>query len=339
MMRLQVYTDASVFSGLRSEWHGLLTDSASDTLFLTWEWQSTWWEQLGEGDLFVLAAWEGNRLVGIAPFYRTGESGERTLSLVGCVDVSDYLDMIVRRGHEKEVYDLFLAALADHAAEWDVLCLCNIPAASPTLTHFTTGAGARGWLAEDTYEDVCPVISLPATWDDYLATLNKHQRHEVRRKLRKISEEAQFSYRIFMSGPDLAGAVDHFFALHRLSHTDKARFMDERMEGFFRAMTATLGEAGWTELSLLTIDDMPAAAMLNFRYGDRLLVYNSGYDPAYRPNLSSGIVLLSLCIQGAVGRGLRYFDFLQGDEEYKYRFGAQETQVRRLTVTRNEDRR
>jgi CelD/BcsL family acetyltransferase involved in cellulose biosynthesis len=106
------------------------------------------------------------------------------------------------------------------------------------------------------------------------------------------------------------------------------------MERFFRAMTQTLGEAGWTELSLLTIDDIPAAAMLNFRYGDRLLVYNSGYDPQYRSNLSSGIVLLSLCIQDAAKRGLRYFDFLQGNEEYKYRFGAQDTQVRRLTVRR-----
>jgi CelD/BcsL family acetyltransferase involved in cellulose biosynthesis len=334
-MRLQVYTDAPVFSALRSEWNDLLADSASDTLFLTWEWQSTWWEQLGEGDLLVLVARdEGDRLLGIAPFYRTGEPGERTLSLVGCVDVSDYLDIIVRRGHEAAVYDLFLAALADYAAEWDLLSLCNIPASSPTLTHFAASARARGWLAEDTYEDVCPVISLPGTWDDYLATLNKHQRHEVRRKLRKLGEEAQSTYRSFTDGPDLAAAVDDFFALHRLSHTDKARFMDERMQRFFRAMTETLGEAGWTELCLLAIDDTPAAAMLNFRYGDRLLVYNSGYDPQYRPNLSSGIVLLSLCIQDAIHRGLRYFDFLQGNEEYKYRFGAQDTQVRRLTVTR-----
>jgi CelD/BcsL family acetyltransferase involved in cellulose biosynthesis len=122
-----------------------------------------------------------------------------------------------------------------------------------------------------------------------------------------------------------------------LSHTDKAQFMDERMQDFFQAITRVLGEVGWVELSLLTIDDTPAAAMYNFHYGDRLFIYNSGYDPAYRPNLSSGIVLLSLCIQDAIQRGLRHFDFLQGNEEYKYRFGAVDTQVRRLTVTRKKD--
>jgi len=72
--------------------------------------------------------------------------------------------------------------------------------------------------------------------------------------------------------------------------------------------------------------------MYNFRYRDGLLVYNSGYDPGLRPNLSSGIVLLSQCIRDAIERGLGVFDFLQGDEEYKYRFGATDVELRRLTV-------
>ena len=335
MMHVQVFSDASVFDRLRPEWNALLADSAADTLFLTWEWQSTWWRQLGEGDLLVLAVRDGGgRLAGIAPFYATGEPGRRSLSLVGCEDVSDYLDIIARQGQEGAVLAAVLDTLAGQPDAWDELDLCNVPAASPSLVHLPALAQARGWQAVETPEDVCPIITLPATWDEYLATLNKHQRHEARRKLRKMQEEAQYAYHVYKDGPKLMAALDDFFVLHRLSHTDKARFMDERMAGFFRAITDVLGAAGWVELCLLTIDERPAAAMYNFRYHDQVLVYNSGYDPAYRSNLSSGIVLLCLCIQDAIVRGLRVFDFLQGNEEYKYRFGGKDTQVRRLKVRR-----
>lgn len=334
-MQLQVYTDVTAFDTLQTEWNALLHASAADTLFLTWEWQTTWWRYLGVGDLLILAARDdADRLVGLAPLLKTPVG--RQLTLVGCVDVSDYLDLIVSPDYADVVYPLFVQTLAerDDWAEWS---LCNVPADSPTLQRLPGLAQARGWRVEDIHEDVCPVIPLPTDWEAYLASLNKHQRHEVRRKLRRLQDEAQFDYRVVRAGPDLDTAINDFFRLHRLSHHDKARFMDERMETFFRAIITTLSQAGHLELALLYIEQQPAAAMLNFRYGDRLLVYNSGYDPAYRPNLSSGIVLLSLCIQDAIARGVRYFDFLQGDEEYKYRFGAVETQLRRMIVKRDTD--
>ncbi|MCW5849985.1 MAG: GNAT family N-acetyltransferase [Anaerolineae bacterium] len=331
-MQLQVYTDATAFDTLRAEWNALLHASLADTLFQTWEWQTTWWRYLGVGDLRILAARDdAGHLVGLAPLFKTPMG--RQLTLVGCVDVSDYLDLIVHRDYADAVYPLFVQALTDRE-EWVEWSLCNVPAASPTLERVPPLAQAAGWQVEDVHEDVCPVIPLPTDWEVYLATLNKHQRHEVRRKLRRLHDEAQFDYRVIRDGPDLDTAVAHFFHLHRLSHHDKARFMDERMETFFRAIITTLSQAGYLELALLYIEQQPAAAMLNFRYGDRLLVYNSGYDPAYRPHLSSGIVLLSLCIQDAIARGVRSFDFLQGDEEYKYRFGAVDTRLRRMTVKR-----
>ena len=39
-------------------------------------------------------------------------------------------------------------------------------------------------------------------------------------------------------------------------------------------------------------------------------------------NHSPGIVFESYCIQEALGRGARVYDFLRGTEPYKYRFGA-----------------
>lgn len=332
-MQVDVYADAMGFDVLRSEWNALLADSWADSLFLTWEWQHVWWRELGAGELRLLAARDdANRLLGIAPLYLGRDNGQRVLTLVGCVDVSDYLDIIVRRGCEALVYEALLTALAEHRARWDRLALCNIAAASPTLRYLPELATRWGWTVTDNHEDVCPVIVLPATWEEYLAGLAKHQRHEVRRKLRRVGEEAEAVRRVHTEVADLEAALEVFLRLHRLSHVDKATFMDERMTAFFWAMTRVMGEQGYVELNTLELDGVPAAAMYNFRYHDRLLVYNSGYDPGLRPNLSSGIVLLSQCIQDAIERGLRVFDFLQGNEEYKYRFGAADTELRRLSI-------
>ena len=101
-MRTEVYTDATGFAALRQEWNPLLHDSTSDTIFLTWEWQSIWWEHLGEGELYLVTMRDGDHLSGIAPMYMvTSDDGLRTLFIVGCRDVSDYLDLIAASGQEE----------------------------------------------------------------------------------------------------------------------------------------------------------------------------------------------------------------------------------------------
>ena len=113
--------------------------------------------------------------------------------------------------------------------------------------------------------------------------------------------------------------------------------MDEQMKGFFRAMAYALQPPGWLQLAFIEVDGQKAASMLNFDYGDAILVYNSGYDPQRHAHLSPGIVLLTYCIQHAVELGRARFDFLRGDEPYKYRFGAKDTKVYRLIIVRSDD--
>lgn len=338
-MKIQVYTDAAGFAALREEWNPLLRDSASDTIFLTWEWQSTWWEHLGEGELYLLAMrTDEGRLVGIAPLRLTMlDDGPNDLSIVGCRDVSDYLDLIAASGHEEKVYSALLDWLgSDEAPAWDLADLCNIPAASPTHSLLAEMAAARGYQVQTEVEDICPIISLPSTWDEYLSSLSKKQRHEIRRKIRRAEGSGQINWYIVNEEHDLAAEMEAFVELHQKSHVDKDEFMDAQMKGFFHAAAQILQEAGWLQLALMDINGEKAAAMLNFDYRDSILVYNSGYDPQKYASLSPGIVLLSYCIQWAIESGRARFDFMRGNEEYKYRFGAQPTEIYRLLITRND---
>ncbi len=331
-MRVDVLTDATAFETLGEEWNRLLADSVTDTPFLTPEWQAASWATLGEGQLRIITARDdAGHLLGIAPLSLIATPDQpRTLSLTGGVEVSDYLDFVVHRDAQDAIYKALGGTLAQMTGEWDRLLLTNVPQASPTVRRLAAFANEQGWPADESVEDVCPVIALPTTWDAYLDSLGKHQRHEVRRKLRRMEAEAHHVVERYTEEPGLSEALTQFFVLHRLSHTDKARFMDEQMIAFFRTVTQAMSRH--VELNMLYIDGEPSAAMYNLRYGNRLLIYNSGYNPSLRPNLSSGIVLLSLCIQSAIQRGLAAFDFLQGNEEYKYRFGAVDTSVLRLDI-------
>jgi CelD/BcsL family acetyltransferase involved in cellulose biosynthesis len=339
-MKIETYTDLSGFDALAEEWNDLLKRSAFDTLFLTWEWQRTWWEHLGEGDLFLITLRDDQgHLAGIAPLYRTvSASGERKLSIVGCLDVSDYLDIIVAQGYETEVYGALLDYLdSAEMADWDAAELCNVPEISPAHQALAEMAVEQGHEFRTLVEDVCPVIDLPATWDAYLALLDKKQRHEIRRKMRRIEREADVHWYIVDQGRDMAEEIEAFIELHQKSSADKDDFMDERMKGFFHAVAHVLHPPGWLQLAFIEVDGQKAASMLNFDYKDAILVYNSGYDPQHRAHLSPGIVLLAYCIQHAIELGRARFDFLRGDEAYKYRFGAKDTKVYRLIIVRSDD--
>jgi len=337
-MKTQVYTNATGFAALREEWNSLLRDSASDTLFLTWEWQNTWWKHLGKGELYLVTVRDGGHLSGIAPLYLIPtDDGLNELSIVGCRDVSDYLNLIAANGHEEKVYGALLDWLeSDEAPVWDLVDLCNIPAASPTHQLLAEMAAARGYQVKIEVEDICPIIPLPSTWDEYLSSLSKKQRHEIRRKIRRAEGSAQINWYIVNEEHDLATEIDAFIELHQKSHIDKDEFMDTQMKGFFHAAAQVLHEAGWLQLAFMEVNGEKAATMLNFDYRDSILVYNSGYDPEKYAQLSPGIVLLAHCIQHAIQLGRAEFDFLRGDEEYKFRFGAQPTEIYRLVIAKKD---
>jgi CelD/BcsL family acetyltransferase involved in cellulose biosynthesis len=335
-MRIEYHFESGGFSALKPEWNDLVHRSCCDTLFLTWEWQSTWWRRLGEGDL-VLLGFRGDdgRLVGIASLFRTqAEGGQATLSLVGCRDVSDYLDLVVEQGQEDAVYNALLDCLEGEAVNWDLLDLCNVPQNSPTLVQLRDLAERRGYQTLVQVEDVCPIIDLPATWDEYLMMLDKKQRHEVRRKLRRADGGGDTRFIVVGPDHDLRAEMEVFIDLHQKSTPEKDQFMDPQMQAFFFDIAQVSQARNWLQLAFVEIDGTKAASLLNFDYGDAILVYNSGYDPAQFSHLSPGIIVTARSIEHAIGLGRSKFDFLRGDEVYKYRFGAQDTEVWRLVVGR-----
>ncbi|MGD2206734.1 MAG: GNAT family N-acetyltransferase [Anaerolineae bacterium] len=336
-MQIEYHFESGGFSALKPGWNNLVRRSCCDTVFLTWEWQATWWKHLGEGSLVLLGfrAEDDGRLVGIAPLFHTEtQDNLSVLYMVGCRDVSDYLDLIVEQGQEDDVYSALLDYLENEAPAWDLVDLCNIPQDSLTFVRLRELAETRGYQTLVEVEDVCPLIDLPVTWDDYLMSIDKKQRHEIRRKLRRADGGADTQFVIVGPDRDLRAEMEAFIDLHQKSAPEKDAFMDQQMQDFFFDVAQVLQTQGWLQLAFVEMDGQKAASLLNFDYGGDILVYNSGYDPMQFRHLSPGIVVTARCIKHAIDLGRSKFDFLRGDEVYKYRFGAKDTEVRRLLIAK-----
>ena len=182
-----MHSTAQIFTDLAPEWNALVCRSASNRIFSTLEWQSAWWQAFKPGPLHVLT-WRdaSGQLLAIAPLFIDNKGdNERVLSLVGCKEVTDYLDVIVDRDHLDDLLPCIADRLLELRDHYDRIELCNLPEASPVLAALPHLLHKRGFEVEVLREDVCPVIQLPATWPEYVSSLDKKQRHELRRKLRR----------------------------------------------------------------------------------------------------------------------------------------------------------
>ena len=285
--------------------------------FILPAWMQVWWESFGaENQMFIRTVFEDSKIIGIAPLMRKGD----TASFIGSVDVCDYQDFITVPGIEKE----FFTALLDDAGKNGIktLDLKHIRPES-TVNSLALVAQAKGYDVSSVREDVSFEMDLPSTFDAYLESLNTKQRHEVRRKLRRLMEEGNIEYRFVNYGPELTQALDGFFRMFVESREDKAAFLTEPMKQYFRSVVAAMSREGLLRLGILELDHKPIAEILCFEYQKCLYLYNSGYDPKYI-GLSAGVLSKVLAIKDCIDKGIKKFDFLKGAEPYKAHIGGKE---------------
>ncbi|MHB8573475.1 MAG: GNAT family N-acetyltransferase [Candidatus Dormibacteria bacterium] len=313
---------------LRVPWLALQELVEEVNPFLTWQWQEAWWRAYGEDlelRLFVFRV--GEEVVAIAPLC---VSPDGTVRFCGGTEVSDYLGMLCRDGHWHAVGHALLSEWQEHGlGPLDLHFLCEGSATLEALTHASEALGLTVAIAP---EEVCPRVELPATWDEYLAGLDRKDRHELRRKQRRLEGEPGVRFAECCE-ESLQRDLDDFIRLHRLSSAAKAEFLDDRVEAFFRDSAEALHDAGWLSLRFVEVDRVRVAAILSFVYRDRVYLYNSGYDPA-QGRLSAGLVLIAEDIRAAIAAGRHEYDFLRGSEPYKYDLGAHDRALFHLRIDR-----
>lgn len=290
-------------------------------------WLKVWWQELGAGaELCLSTVRQGEKVIGVVPLLvRKGKA-----SLIGSADVCDYLDFVITPGRERDFFDVLLDDLRERGVNH--LDLRPLRPDSTVLTNLVPLAQNRGYEVLCHSEDVSFELDLPSTWDEYLALLTAKQRHEVRRKLRRLSEAGKVDYHFVKDSVAVHDAMDTFLKMFTESRTDKASFLTVQMESFLRSLADNMAEAGLLRLGILELDMLPAAMVMCFDYNDCMYLYNSAYNPQYN-SLSAGLLCKVLCIKESIQKAKKRFDFLKGDEAYKYHLGGGEITLYNCQIT------
>jgi CelD/BcsL family acetyltransferase involved in cellulose biosynthesis len=315
------------FDSLASYWAKPDNDLRWSSIFVLPTWLKVWWQAFGSGaELYLRTLRQKDRIIGFAPLMINKE----TAYLIGSGDVCDYLDFVITRGMESDFFGVLLDDLK--AKGINHLDLRSLRPDSTVLTDLVITAQNREYEVLCQPEDVSLEVNLPATWEKYLGTLDKKQRHEVRRKLRRLWEASNVEYHCLEVGQEVEYYVETFLKLFSLSRDEKAHFMTPRMESFFRSLAKAMAEVGLLRFGIIELDAQPAAMTMGFDYDDSHYLYNSAYNPQFN-YLSVGLLCKVLCLKESIEKGKKKWDFLKGNETYKYQLGGREVPLYSCQIT------
>jgi len=224
----------------------------------------------------------------------------------------------------------------DHFSNIRKVELINIRSRSPTLSLLPRQASENGFSYEIIDEEEVLEMDLPASFEDYLNSLPRKNRHELRRKMRRTESLKNIYIKRMTEREELLPAIDDFISLHKESSASKAQFWEKMgMVRFFRELTIQLGPKGWFELNHLYAENVLVAALLNFTYTNEILFYNSAFSTRFA-EYNPGFYLFNRSIQQAVAEKKKKADFLRGGEKYKYYFGGKKSKIFSLILTPRE---
>lgn len=332
----------SELNGLRVEWATLLESSRANTLFLTWEWVSTWWQVYGAGsELHVLTArTDDGRLVGVAPLkcvWRGASGLPRVLAAEfigqGGDVTSEYLDFFATPELAEQCTEAFLDTLLGDP-RIQVIDLRPLSEGSHIVDRLRQRLGNGRHLAVAP-DSVCPILNLPPSVEAFLASRSKNYRKKMGEYERRCKRDLQVQLRISTSHEELDADMEALISLHHQRWNGQSRaFQSERYIDFHAQLARSLLDKGCMRMFSLDSGEEPLARLYCFAYGGRFYYYQAGRNPTHSKH-RLGLVLMHAAIQEAIREGATVFDFLRGSEAYKYHWAHQTVSSVRLIYSKN----
>jgi len=305
------------------QWRELLARDPDSHVFATPEWNRLWWEEFSTGkDLFFLTMRKDSEVRAIVPLYLKHEEEREIFRFIGGIDLTDYLGPICSLEDRDEVAATLVGWFRDQSIRWDEFDAHNMPVPFGFAEFLVDHADRRGFQFRLDQEETTAVLRLPADWDTYLENLSSKQRHELRRKRRRLGRDYPDAVFRTATEESLERDLKTFVEMHRGAEGYKGHFMKPEIATFFERIARAFMPLGWLRLDFLEIGDRAVASTFSFERDGVFYLYNSAFE-SDAASVSPGFVLTSELIKSCIERGVRVFDFLRGPERYKYELGAQ----------------
>lgn len=321
--RVQCLSGAEDFAGLREDWEELLTESRSESIFLTHGWMTEWWRHYGSGlTLWTLTVQRQGRIIGILPLVLEKRgSGRRRVRFMGFGEVTpNHLDVVAAPDNARTVVKSAWNWLSWNRSSWDELQLEGLEGDSPAVTFLLECIRSDGFFLGMVPQHHCIYARLPSSFEDFLQNRGAKTRRQFRNGRRQfLRDHPQARLSDVTSETEYQEIFDAFLRLHRLrwrGRRETDSFTSPRLEAFHRAVSSWAFRTGRLRLYHIRVDDAVVAVGYCFVMGSRLIYYNGGFDGRIG-RYSLGILTMAWAIESAIGEGLKECDFLQGETEFK----------------------
>jgi CelD/BcsL family acetyltransferase involved in cellulose biosynthesis len=329
-LQLRVVSSAEELDGLRASWSALLEESGA-TVFQSFEWLRAWWKHFGQPDrhrkLHVLVLESQGQAQAIAPwFVETVSIGPgvrvRRLHFLGH-GMTDYLDLVVRKGLESDACERFAAHAALHDG-FDLVALQDIPDSSPCRTPLYDALNRHGFAGQSFVNEQCPRLTLEKSWKDtcFKLDVGRKSSHRIANRIKKIRESFEVELEVCRDAARLDADIDEFMTQHQALWTARGKagvYADPAAAAFQREIARGFFGRGWLYLAFLKVDGKRLCSFCGIKYRDVLANYLGGSVAEGEVSKHSpGLILQYLSIENAMDEGVRVFDFLRGTEKYKY---------------------
>ncbi len=315
--KISIYNDFS--SELREIWDNLTSDNDSSP-FLKFFLHKSWYEFFGKpGSLYIINHSDSI----LMPLVLNNKHAEIT----GDQDLFDYHDFIYKKNLDpikvKEIIDYCFSEL-----NIQNLKIKSVPEESITHKLIISSCNELGLKVTSHNEDLSPYLDLDTSFENYLMKLNKKNRHEIRRKIKKLESAGNISIKK-CSNDEIADWIEIFFNL-MMHNPEKEIFLTEKRKSFMKNTILNSVENEFGELNFLLFNEEPVATTFFFKQESKLSIYNSGYDPHYS-SYSVGLMNHIYNINNYSGK-IPKIDFLRGDEDYKFRIGCVSSNLLTLSL-------
>lgn len=341
MLKSFLIDDHADLDELCAEWDDLASRSRTATMFQTWEWVSTHWRHYGQGKrLLIVTVRDDGRLVGIAPLQVSSmyRLPLRRVQFIGN-GITDYQDFILDPDMEHPVLRAILDCLQTLRSRWDIIDLGQMPSGSPTLEALSSCSKTLDWTVDMGRYMSCHYLPLPATWEELLPSLGKHTGKNLAYKERLIAREFDAEL-CELTSNEIDAGLAALYKLHTKSWNERGLpgvVAGQKVRGFYTETAYLFAKRDWLRLYGLRLNGELQSVHFCFSYKDKAYGYIGGWEPSLS-RYGLGLTLTAFAIKEAVRRGMREFDLLSGDEEYKAHWTKLHRDTYRLHVHRGSFR-
>lgn len=331
-------TEEEEFNLIKNKWKSIFEKDINSSIFLSWEWVSNWWKIFSNSkQLEILTVYNQStkNLIAILPLYKR-------LSKILCLNLiwewrwigsdsiacSDHLGLLTQINIEQKEFNIIFDELLKNIGNYGALKLTDLQPTDPIIKTIISWAKNHSIKIKIEPDTTCPCVELSNTWDDYLMRLSSNFRSQIRSSYRKILNSDDMTIRSVTDNQEIVLYIKELAKLNisRMEQKNqKSSFLQQTMQEFLVNLATDMVKTDQAWLDIILHENRLVAASLHLVHRNTVYYYQGGFDPEYskwRPST----VLFAHVIQRAIENGYMYFDFLRGNEKYKYRWDASQNE-------------